>query len=369
MILGVNDLFVGPVSGGPSRSRHVAHVQGDFLGMTWTADSRSVIFGLNGDLWRVAAAGGEPEKLLAGQDAAMPAISHDGRRLAYAAQRVYNVNLWQVMLADPNRPMGPPMKLTSSSRADDRPAFSRDGDRLAFGSNRSGTPEVWISDADGSNAMPLTAFGGPWTGTARWSPDGRSIAFDSHTDRGSSIHVVSAAGGQPERVDIPFDSSEPAWSKDGRWFYFTGKKRGLTQIFKVPIEGGELTQLTTQGGSTPRTPSIDGRIYYTRDQEIWSVSPAGGDERRLTGIPLRPIEFSDSWALSAAGIYFINPDPPRPGIDFFEFGSARIVRVVDLPGRPVRWGGALALSPDGRRLLYPQLDGIESDIMLVNNFR
>ena len=122
-------------------------------------------------------------------------------------------------------------------------------------------------------------------------------------------------------------------------------------------------------GSTPRAPAADGRIYYSTKHEIWSVSTAGGDERPLKEIPRRSAEFNDSWGLTAEGVYFINPDPPRPGIDFVEFGGARIVRVVDLPGRPFPWGGALALSPDGGRLVYSQLDGIDSDIMLVNNFR
>jgi hypothetical protein len=73
--------------------------------------------------------------------------------------------------------------------------------------------------------------------------------------------------------------------------------------------------------------------------------------------------------MTAEGVYFINPDPARPRIEFFEFGSTRIVRLVDLPGRPAPWAGALALSHDGGRLVYPQLDGIASDIMLVNNVR
>jgi len=59
----------------------------------------------------------------------------------------------------------------------------------------------------------------------------------------------------------------------------------------------------------------------------------------------------------------------RPGIDFFDFTSGRVVPVTDLPGRPEPWGGPLALSPDGRRLLYSQLDGVASDIMLITNFR
>ncbi len=340
--------------------------------MTWTADSRNLIYAANGDLWRVGAAGGEPGKLLAGRGAGMPTISNDGSRLAFTTLSVENVNLWQVVLAAPARSVGPPVKLISSSRTHSRPAFSPDGRRLAFESSRSGTLEVWTSDADGSNAVALTAFGGLWTGTARWSPDGQFIAFDCHEGRSSrsSLYLVPSGGGRRRRVDTRLeDSSEPAWSSDGKWLYFTGTIGDDVQIYKVPFEGGESTQLTTQGGSTPRAPAADGRIYYSTKHEIWSVSTAGGDERPLKEIPRRPAEFNDSWGLTAEGVYFINPDPPRPGIDFFEFGSARIVRVVDLPGRPVPWGGALALSPDGGRLVYSQLDGIASDIMLVNNFR
>jgi hypothetical protein len=106
-----------------------------------------------------------------------------------------------------------------------------------------------------------------------------------------------------------------------------------------------------------------------KDHEMYSVSTVGGDERRVSGLPPLPPQFLDAWALSPTGIYFINPGPPRAGIDFFEFASARIVRLVDLPGRPAPWGGPLAISPDGQRLLYPQLDGVSSDIMLVENFR
>ena len=368
MTFNVNDLFVLPASGGVGR--RVARVQGDFTGMTWTVDGGSLIYSADGDLWRVAASGAPPEKLLAGRDARMPAISHDGRRLTYTQQSSYTVNLWQVPLAASTRSAGPPMKLVSSSRVHTRPSFSPDGSRLAFDSDRSGTTEIWTSHADGSNPVKLTTLGGPLTGSAKWSPDGQVIAFDSRPDGRSSIYVVRAEGGPLRHVDIRVpDSSEPAWSIDGTWFFFTGLVGGAAQIFKVPIEGGAATQLTTQGGFAPRAQSVDRRIYYSWNQQIWSVSPAGGDERPLTQIPLRPAEFNDAWGVTAEGVYFINPDPSRPSIDFFEFGSARIVRVVDMPGRPAPWGGALALSPDGRRLVYSQLDGIASDVMLVDNFR
>jgi hypothetical protein len=129
-------------------------------------------------------------------------------------------------------------------------------------------------------------------------------------------------------------------------------------------------QLTKTGGASPRaSPFHPSRVYYSKDHGICSVATTGGDERCLSGFPHLRSEFHDSWVLSATGVYFINPDPPHPGIDFFQFDTGRTVRVTDLAGRPVPWGGAPALSPDGRRLLYPQLDALASDIMLVDHFR
>ena len=89
----------------------------------------------------------------------MPALSRDGKRLAFAKRGPYNVNLWQVGLTAPTRPSGPPEKLLSSSRFHGYAAFSPDGRRLAFTSDRSGSSEVWTSDGDGSNPVALTAFG------------------------------------------------------------------------------------------------------------------------------------------------------------------------------------------------------------------
>jgi Tol biopolymer transport system component/DNA-binding winged helix-turn-helix (wHTH) protein len=368
----INDLFVWPIAGGAGR--RVVRVEGDFTGMTWTADGLSLIYAASGDLWRVAAgiSGGQPEKLLS--DVAMPALSRDGKRLAFAKGGPSNVNLWQVGLTAPTRPAGPPEKLLSSSRMHGYPAFSPDGRRVTFTSDRSGSSEIWTSDVDGSNPVALTTFGGPPTGTgsSEWSPDGRFIAFDSGVEGLSGIYVVPSEGGPPRRVATGVgDNHQPAWSIDGKWLYFDARIGGApdSQIFKVPVEGGRAIQLTKGGGWSPQ-PSADGtRIYYMKDREMYSVSTAGRDERRVSGLAPLPSQFADAWALSPTGIYFINPAPPRAGIDFFEFASARILRVVDLPGRPAPWGGPLAISPDGRRLLYPQVDGIASDIMLVENFR
>ncbi len=366
--IGVTDLFVLPVAGGAGRRVVRLH---DFRGMSWTADGASLVYASEGDLWQAALAGGPPVKVLAGGDAWMPTISRDGHRLAYSRSGAFNVNIWQVALHAPTRAGRAPERLVSSSRAQLNPAVSPDGRRLAFESNRSGTAEIWVSDADGSNASVLTAFGGPVTGSPEWSPDGRFIAFDSRAEGLANIYVVRSDGAQPQRVSTGVtDSSMPVWSIDGKWLYFMGNVDGADRIFKVPMEGGAATRLTTGKGMYPQTSSDGRRIYYTRslgEYEIWSVSTGGGDERRVPGLPSVPVEFGFAWALSASGVYFINSEP-RPGIDFLDFTSSRVTRVVDLPGRPATWT-QLAISRDSRRLLYSQKDSIASDIMLIDNFR
>jgi Tol biopolymer transport system component/predicted Ser/Thr protein kinase len=367
---GVNELFIAPASGGTARQ--IGRVQGDWTGMTWTPDARHLIFTVDGDVWRIAAAGGEPEKLLAGRDAALPAVSRTHNRLAYTIQTSYNVSIWEVRMDRPIRAATPPTKLLSSSRTDMRPAFSPDGSRLTFESTRSGSSEIWISDADGSNAAALTTFGGPWTGAPKWSPDGQFIAFDSRLEGHSNVYVIPSQGGPPRRVTRgDNDGSLPEWSADGEWLYFNAKAGDVEQIFRIPVAGGVATQLTTKGGTRPVVSRADPtRIYYESPTGmVCSISTRGADERCLSAFPRLQPEFWDAWTLGGTGIYFMNAASPSPGVDFFEFRSGRVTRVADVPGRPVPWAATPALSPDGRRLVYAQLDGIASDIMLVDDFR
>jgi hypothetical protein len=78
-------------------------------------------------------------------------------------------------------------------------------------------------------------------------------------------------------------------------------------------------------------------------------------------------QWSGAWALAPSRIYFLNGDAARPGIDFFEASSGQIHRVLDVE-RP-DWWDTLAVWRDGRTLLYPQVEEVASDIMLIENFR
>ena len=220
-------------------------------------------------------AGGEPEPLLFGRDARSLAISRDGRHLAYA-QQVVNVNIWRVPLATPTRATAPPAKLISSSRVQQSPAFSHDGRRLAFESARSGAQEIWISNADGSDAVAVTSFNGPATGSPRWSPDGRWIAFDSRAVGHANLYLVGSDGGSPHRVATgQTDNQTPAWSSDGL--------RGSTSwtLRRTPVQASTSSS-SPLGGSTASWTSPAGRYRGSVGKRCRPTDAASSSPRSTT---------------------------------------------------------------------------------------
>src|SRR6185503_12345927 len=111
-------------------------------------------------------------------------------------------------------------------------------------SERSGTREVWVSNADGSNPSQLTWLGGPTAGRPSWSPDGQHLAFHA-----TGINVMPAHGGPARRLCD--DGETPTWSADGQWIYFI-RNRGRFTLWKVPVVGGPPEQVLASDVSVAR---------------------------------------------------------------------------------------------------------------------
>ena len=215
----------------------------------------------------------------------------------------------------------------------------------------------------------MTSFGGPGVGTPRWSADGSRIAFDSTQAGQTDIYIINAEGGPPYR--LTGDASEdirPSWSRDGRWVYFGSNRSGDWQIWKIPAEGGQSIQLTKQGWREAIEPPDGIFVYYFRSdsggQAIWRVSPEGGEEIRVLDQVLQ-----GNWAILNHGIYFARPEV-RSGtaIRFFSFATRQVTPVAVLEKSLIQGPPALTVSPNGRWILYAQLDQSGSDVMLVENF-
>jgi Tol biopolymer transport system component len=342
----------------------------------WTADGREIVcdagpsfFG--GMLWRVSVSDSEKPVPLAalGQTSYQPTISRQGNRLVYQVHTMES-DIWRAEVSGGDRSR-PPVKLIASTRADYNAQYSTDGSRVAFSSDRSGNSEIWVCNGDGSNPVQLTSLESH-SGTPRWFPDGRRIVFDSQKDGQFEIYVIDTDTRVPRRLTSdPKDDITPCVSHDGKWIYFTSIRSGVWEVWRIPAEGGDAVQVTHQGGAIPFE-SADGKVVYYQktlgDSEVWKVPVAGGEETRVLG-PAGKFQF----AVVADGIYFIEPGPPGFGgwikgnqLKFFSFAKGTAEKVFDIKYWPQI---GLSVAPDGRYVLFSQMDPFVQDLMLVENFR
>ncbi|MGH9834010.1 MAG: TolB family protein [Blastocatellia bacterium] len=162
----------------------------------------------------------------------------------------------------------------------------------------------------------------------------------------------------------------PSWSRDGQWIYFCSNRSGSLQIWKMPAVGGQAVQVTRQGGFD-NVESPDGRyLYYAKGcgvPGIWRIPVAGGAETSV--LEHHRAGINRQWAVTEKGIYFTATETPdHPLIEFFSFATSKVKTVATLEKTVYPISG-LAVSPDGRWLIWPQLDRVGSDIMLMENFR
>jgi hypothetical protein len=138
-------------------------------------------------------------------------------------------------------------------------------------------------------------------------------------------------------------------------------------MWRVPSEGGTAVQVTQNGGREAFE-SPDGRhLYFTKaiGQGIWKIPSEGGEEVLVLqqGSPGR-------WTLVERGIYFLSTSTPVAEIRFFRFVTRRDSLIAQLPQQfGLGYGPNLSVSPDGRWIVYGAPDLVESDIMMVENFR
>ena len=366
---GVTSIYTLPVAGGEERRLITGSQFG--WGLAWTQDGRNIVFGRagwlakSGWLWKISRNGGEPERLQFGQEGTEPSIR--GNRLVYARQ-VTNLNIWRRKL-DSLHASDPAERFLTSTTIESGPQFSPDGKVVVFESTRSGAHEIWMYRGDGSNPVQLTHLDSV-TGTPRWSPDGERIAFDSRAPGNADIFVVDSWSGSLHNLTSEASTDVvPSWSRDGRWIYFASDRSGEWQVWKMQSAGGPAVQVTHHGGYGGFE-SVDGKLlYYAKGNTvpgIWRIPTAGGEEIEVIA-SLEP-GYWGYWGLVENGIYYLDTTA-KPGIAFFNFATHRTTRMFDLENRPAREAAGLAVSRDGRTILYTQLDALSRDIVLVENFR
>lgn len=119
-------------------------------------------------------------------------------------------------------PSGTELQVTnltnSPASSDSRPRYSPDGRTIVFDSNRSGFSELWLMDADGSNVRQLTftPSGGHGNGAGNFSPGGDQIVYQSTRNGSFDIYRINIDGTNDTQLTTsPAEDSLPAWSPRG----------------------------------------------------------------------------------------------------------------------------------------------------------
>jgi Tol biopolymer transport system component len=352
----------------PTRPPHTlkAHVSQWIWGMTWGHDGRSVIYGALDagaeSLWRIRTDGGtSSERIEIAGPGAWPAIAPPGNYLAFSRNLVADV---------PYRfePGQPPRPLLASSLFEGQLDFSPDGQQIAYCRVSGGAFEVWSAGVDGSTPRQVTHGPGRWQCSPHWSPDGLQIAFDSQGDDYQwHIWTIAADGGVPRQVTSD-PGNAPTWSRDGLSVYYSGIHWDL---WRVRLADGRKQRLTQDGSAFFAHESEDGKtLLYNRRGALVTMPLDGGSPRQIVpcvsgwavsttppGIYYAPCATRSGWGTSNLPLHLLNPSS----------GEDRILGTLERFSSISPSG--LAVSPDGKLIVYDRMVREGHDLMLIENFR
>lgn len=257
----------------------------------------------------------------------------------------------------------PIRRLTTTSTANLRPAWSPDTQRIAFQRGESdGLYHVYVMDADGKNARRIS--GDADDRHPAWSPDGKLLAIDSGTQATREIWIVDVASGQRTQVTrLGAIASFPAWSPDGGRIAFYVYREGSTDLWLVDRSGANARAVTQTLASERNQ-----QCTFACHAAAWSprgdrIAFSDGDQARVV-------------VMTAMGgtTTSVSPDDERSHFPVY-LSDGRLVYVsehitldqswTDLWALPaddsttraelvpgVQAQGPFELSPDGRQLLF-----------------
>lgn len=376
------DLYTVPLDGHTPEQR-LTQDDVPLQGHDWTPDGRAIIFASHRadtkGVWRIPARGGTPVLLrsIGANDMDHLNIARQGQRMAYVQWNT-DVNVRRMP-----GPAAPPeaapehTRIITSTYTDWDAQYAPNGAHLAFISNRSGTPELWLSNAAGAQAVQLTTLGNPTVSRPRWSPDGRHLAFEARTEGQADVYLIETAGGKPQRL-TPSGANEtaPTWSSDGRFLYFSSDQDHTRRIWKIPVQGGPSVPVTTQGGFTG-IEAPDGRsLFFTAEDpktnHLRLMEHFFEDGREEVRVDSLYNQSPYTLAATDTGLYYLNWELSQSCFHLYRLSFATR-QTADLGTLPrslanyyFEWG--LSVSPDEQWIAYGWIDQTESDIMMIEPF-
>lgn len=308
---------------------------------------------------------------------------------------------------------GTATRITSGPGFDAQPRWSPDGRLIAFTSDRDGSQNLWVVDADGKHPRQLSKVEKTQFVSPDWTPDGKYVIVSRnaalfgtlydlwlyHVDGGSGVKMtgtapVPAGPPAPGTTPAPNNYMGAAFGKDARYVYAAVRTGagGYNQTsfgWQVAVydreTGKTWARTSALGGAMRPTPSPDGKwlVYATRDDSVTALrlrELATGDERVLVPHAQRDDQESRFTRDLMPGMSFTpdgralvvfnggklwrvavpsgeaTPIPFRADVDVALGPQVKFEYTINDSTLTVRQIRGARPSPDGRRLVFTALD-------------
>jgi serine/threonine protein kinase len=284
---------------------------------------------------------------------ASPAVAPDGRILY--TEIFEDLDIAQLSLSSPEV-----TTLRASDWVERGASWSRSGAELAFVSDRTGSPSLWLSSANGSWLREIATHAdlGLAPGVAfqstEFSPDGQRLAYMA----GPRLWVSPVAGGRATPISSEDSQAvTPTWSPDGLRIAYRAK----SQIMVVQLGSAAIPVPIAQTGPIPIAWSPDGKwITASFEGGIGVVSPDGTQRKLLTRKPLDRFGGSLGWSRDGAVLYYTDRIDGANRLLSVEVATGRERVIHDYPPSDDYFGelsantGRLYPSADGKSLIAPR---------------
>ena len=352
---------------------------------SWSPDGKFIYFassrGGTINIWKIAATGGEPVQITVGEgDDTGLDVSKDGKEIVFGTLR-QKMGISQLDLQAKPGDQSLKSLTTDPARNQLAPVYSPDGKHLAYFTKLKGLEheEVWISDANGSNAAPLVKDS-RLNIFPLWTPDGKSIIYRSYSKEGFDDRRVLLAGGAPQTLPIKPNTPIVAVGRDGRLLLFGPK--GKVEAFDLQ------TRKTQTLGTLPAGAGGVGLglVRWSPDEHsvAYVLGPHKQDDPKaglwVTDFKNPPRQVFRGWIINFTRgpgneIYLLEGKPDLNGILWkVNWNGQGLTRTRwTLPIAPAldqgMIGSALDVSPYGRYIAFATNQVLEENIGMIENVR
>ena len=283
---------------------------------------------------------------------------------------VYGGDIWLV-----SKTGGTAYRVTSSTGEEAFPRFSPDGKNLAFSATYDGNTDVYTMPVIGGVPARLTWHAGP-DRVVDWHPDGKRILFASGRESGTpayrQLYLVSAKGGLPDKLPVPYGELA-SFSPDGNSITYVTKitenypfkriRSGLaSDVLIFDLKKGNAENITKNDATDGKPVWVKNKIYYVSDvgegsrRNIWVYDVSKKSKEQLTkfnNIDINHMSAGPEELVFEAGgnLYLLN-------VDTHKYEQVKINVVADistLMPRTVNVGNNILnfdLSPDAKRSVF-----------------